>query len=985
MAATYALLTDGSTVEVRPAGSQDGEAVRAMHAAMSPDNMYLRFFSMSPNAAEQEARRVCREPDSEHAALLAWQDGRLVGVAAYEPAGKPGVAEVAFAVPDDMHGRGIASLLLEHLVWQARQRGLRAFTAETLAENSAMLRVFADAGLPAKRRISGGVVELTFPLPSGEDASRLGSYLEAVASRESRADVASLRPLLQPRSVAVVGPSRRRGTAGRAVLRNIVTGGFAGPVYAVNPHARTVEGVPCVASVDDLPGPVDLAVIAVPPSAVPEVAAQCGRHGVRALTVMTSGLGAAGGDLLAICRQYGMRLVGPNCFGVIVPWIGLDASMAANHPLPGVAGVVVQSGGMGIALLEQMSRLGIGVSSFASVGDKYDVSTDDLLTWWAQDEVTRIAVLYVESFGNPRKFAGTARRVAQRMPVLTVIGGRSPAGQRAAASHHAAAATPLATQEALFGQAGVIATTSLGELVDTAALLACQPLPAGNRVAIVSNAGGAGVLAADACAGHGLQVVELGAATRRALRRLLPPGAEVSGPVDTSPLVTTETFRACLEEVAADDGVDAILAVAVPTAFSDLSAAVAAAVVSKPLAVAFLDRAESVQRLKRLPAPGPLAGRRAGTGPAAGGPAAAAVEEAAAIIDEAAAAVTGVPAYADPESAARALGHAARYQAWRGRQRGQVPELSGLRTEDARALVTGFLAGSPAGGWLPGARAAELVSCYGIRLTATRPAASEQEAAAAAGQLGGPVVLKAEAEGLVHRTGAGGVRVDLRTPQEVAEGYRTLAAEFGPRLQRVLVQPMLAGGVEVMIGVVQEPIFGPLVVFGSGGVTTDVPSDRVTRLTPLTDADADEMIHAVRAAPLLFGDRGVPLVDTAALADALLRVSRLTDDLPEISQLNLDPVVAREDGVLVRGRAGTDQPGRAQGSLPAPAALSMPQRTDSQRCVRLAIPGSAWVQGRPRPGRGAVRAQVWSGPTGLPARMPPGGVGFASDAVLSWE
>ena len=797
-----------------------------------------------------------------------------------------------------MHGRGIASLLLEHLVWQARQRGLRAFTAETLAENSAMLRVFADAGLPAKRRISDGVVELTFPLPSGEDAYRLGSYLEAVASRESRANVASLRPLLQPRSVAVVGPSRRGGTAGRAILRNIVTGGFTGPVYAVNPHARTMEGVPCVASVDDLPGQVDLAVIAVPPSAVPEVAVQCGRHGVRALTVMTSGLGTAGGDLLAICRQYGMRLVGPNCFGIIVPWIGLDASMAANHPLPGVAGVVVQSGGMGIALLEQMSRLGIGVSSFASVGDKYDVSTDDLLTWWAQDEVTRIAVLYVESFGNPRKFAGTARRVAQRMPVLTVIGGRSPAGQRAAASHHAAAATPLATQEALFGQAGVIATTSLGELVDTAALLACQPLPAGNRIAIMSNAGGAGVLAADACADHGLQVVQLGAATQRALHRLLPPGAEVSGPVDTGPLVTTDTFRACLEEIAADDGVDAVLAVAVPTAFSDLRAAVAGAVISKPLAVALLDRAESVQRLKRLPVPGPLAGRRAGTGPAAAGPAAAAVEEeTAAIIDEAAAAVTGVPAYADPESAARALGHAARYQAWRGRQRGKVPELSGLRTADARALVTGFLAGSPAGGWLPGARAAELVSCYGIRLTATRPAASEQEAAAAAEQLGGRVVLKAEAEGLVHRTDAGGVKVDLRTPQEVAEGYRALAAEFGPRLQRVLVQPMLADGVEVMIGVVQEPVFGPLVVFGSGEVTTEVHSDHVTRLTPLTDADADEMIHAVRAAPLLSGDGGVPPVDTAALADALLRVSRLTDDLPEISELNLDPVVVRQDGV----------------------------------------------------------------------------------------
>ena len=529
------------------------------------------------------------------------------------------MAEVAFAVPDDMHGRGIASVLLEHLVWQARQRGLEAFTAETLAENSAMLRVFADAGLPAKRRIAGGAVELTFPLPGGEDGLPAGHYLETVASRESRADVASLRPLLQPRSVAVVGASRRRATVGRAILHNIVTGGFTGPVYAVNPRAQTLgmemEGVPCVAAVDDLPGPVDLAVIAVPPPAVPEVAEQCGRHGVRGLIVISESRGAAGAELKAVCRRHGMRLVGPSCFGVIMPWIGLDATFTAGHPVRGVAGLMVQSGGVGIALLEQMSRLGIGVSSFASAGDKYDVSPTDLLTWWAQDEVTQIAVLYVESFGNPRKFAGAARRVAQRMPVLTVIGARSPAGHRAA-SHTAAAATPLASQEAMFDLAGVIATRSLGELVDTAALLACQPLPAGNRVAIIANAGGAGALAADACADHGLQVVQLGAATQRALRKLLPPAAVVTGPVDTCAVVTTETFRACVEEVAADDGVDAVLAVAVPTAFSDLSAAVAEAVISKPLAVAFLDRAESVRRLKRRPVAVPPSGSHADTGPA---------------------------------------------------------------------------------------------------------------------------------------------------------------------------------------------------------------------------------------------------------------------------------------------------------------------------------------------------------------------------------
>ena len=901
-AATYALLTDGGTVEVRQARPQDFDAVRAMHAAMSPDNMYLRFFSMSPAAAEQEARRVCREPDSEHAALLAWQDGLLAGVGAYESTAMPGVAEVAFAVPDDMHGRGIASVLLEHLVWEARQRGLEAFTAETLAENSAMLRVFADAGLPAKRRIARDVVELTFPLPGGDDDYRLGHYLEAVASRESRADVASLRPLLQPRSVAVVGASRRRATVGRAILHNLVTSGFTGPVYAVNPRAQAMEmemeGVPCVASVEDLPGQVDLAVIAVPPPAVPEVAEQCGRNGVRGLIVISESRGAAGAELKATCRRYGMRLVGPSCFGVIMPWIGLDATFTAGHPVRGVAGLMVQSGGVGIALLEQMSRLGIGVSSFASAGDKYDVSPTDLLTWWAQDEVTQIAVLYVESFGNPRKFAGTARRVAQRMPVLTVIGARSPAGHRAA-SHTAAAATPLASQEAMFDQAGVITARSLGELVDAAALLACQPLPAGNRVAIVGNAGGAAALAADACADHGLQVVQLGAATQRALRALLPPAAVVTGPVDTCAVVTTDAFRACVEEVAADDGVDAVLAVAVPTAFSDLSAAVAEAVISKPLAVALLDGAESVRRLKRLPVALPPPGSDADTGAASDLPAAdpAAAGRAAVIIDVAAAAVTGVPCYADPDHAARALGHAVRYRAWRGRQRGKIPELEGLRVDDARALVAGFLAGSPDGGWLPQASAAELVSCYGVPLAATVAAATEEEAAAAAARLGGPVVLKAEAEGLVHRTGAGGVKVDLRTPQEVAEGYRRLVADSGLRRQRVLVQPMLEGGVEVMIGVAQEPVFGPLVVFGSGGPATEVHGDHVTRLTPLTDTDAEEMIHAVHATPLLAGDQGTPPADTAALADALLRVSRLADDLPEVGELDLNPVIARPDGV----------------------------------------------------------------------------------------
>jgi acyl-CoA synthetase (NDP forming) len=750
------------------------------------------------------------------------------------------------------------------------QRHLHAFAAETLPENVAMLRVFADAGLQVKRQFADGVVEVTMPLP-GPDGAQLDSYLDAVAGRASRAEVASLRPLLQPASVAVIGAGRHRGSVGREILHNIVAGGFTGDVYAVNARGGFVEGLTCLTSAADLPVGVDVAVIAVPAAAVAEAAEQCGRQGVHALVVVTSGLGSDGAQLLATCRRYGMRLVGPNCFGVAVPSRRLNATFAGSAPLAGEAGLVVQSGGVGIALLEHLSRLNIGVSSFASVGDKYDVSSNDMLTWWEQDKQTSLAVLYVESFGNPRGFARTARRVGRKLPVLTVIGGRSAAGQRAAASHTAATATPVVTQEALFGQAGIIAMHSLGELVDTAALLSCQPLPVGRRVAIVSNAGGAGVLAADACVDSGLTVAVLGAPTQELLARLLPPGAAVSGPVDTTAAVSVDAFRECLEQVATDANVDAVLAIGVPTAVADLTEAILTAKVAKPIAAGLLDRAESVVILS----------------PSIG--------------DDSAVAGTAwqhrVPVYNYPENAARALARAVSYRDWRDSEHGHVPELSDVDTDAARAAVTAFLAEHPAGGWLPASDAAAMLARYRIPMVSTRPVTSQAEALAAAADLGGHVVLKAEAQGLVHKTDAGAVKLDLRTPDEVAKAYADLAESFGAKLQRVLVQPMLAGGVETLVGVVQEPMFGPLVVFGLGGVATDVLGDHSARLAPLTDVDAQHMISSVRAAPLLYGHRGSAAVDTAALAGMLLRVSRLADDLAEVAELDLNPVIARPDGV----------------------------------------------------------------------------------------
>jgi acyl-CoA synthetase (NDP forming)/RimJ/RimL family protein N-acetyltransferase len=856
----YALLADGSTIEIRHARAEDADAVREMHASLSPDNAYFRFFNLSPQAAEAEARRVCRPGDDRHAALLALLSGRLVGVATYEATSTPDRAEIAFAVSDDMHGRGVATLLLEHLVSLARQRNLTAFEAVTLSDNYAMQRVFADAGLPVRKRFADGVIELTFLLPAA-DSARLDSYLDAVAHRASRAESASLRHLFRPASVAVVGAGRRRGSVGREILHNIVAGGFGGEIYAVNPSAASMEGITSLKSAAGLPDAVDVAVIAVPPAEVIKVADQCGRRGVRSLVVVTAGLGDSAADLISICRRYGMRLVGPNCFGIAVPGVRLNATFAASQPSPGAAGVVMQSGGIGIALLDHLARLGIGVSSFASVGDKYDVSSNDLLTWWEQDGQTRLAVLYVESFGNPRAFARTARRVGRQIPVLTIIGGRSAAGQRAAASHTAATATPLVTQEALFAQAGIVATDSLGELIEAAALLSCQPLPAGRRVAIVSNAGGAGVLAADACADAGLTVAVLDGATQRRLARILPPGAAVAGPVDTTAGVGSEAFRACVEEAARDESVDALVVVGVPTAVADLTAAITSAQVAKPMAVALLDQAEAVTL---LPAGGPAGhdDRR-------------------------------VPAYGYPESAVTALAHAAVYREWRDAQRGSVPELSDLDPVAARALVAEFLAHNPGGGWLPTADAVRLLGCYRIPMIATRVARSAADAVALAAELGRPVVLKAEAAGVIHKTDAGAVKLDLRTPEDVAAAYQALVGQFGNDLQRVLVQPMLASGVETLIGLVQEPVFGPLVVFGLGGVATEVLGDHVARLTPLADADAEEMIRSVRAAPLLTGHRGSPAVDTAGLADVLLRVSRLADDLPEVAELDLNPVYAR--------------------------------------------------------------------------------------------
>jgi acyl-CoA synthetase (NDP forming)/GNAT superfamily N-acetyltransferase len=796
-AGVYALLSDGRTVQIRPAASGDFDAVKAMHEAMSPDSAYLRFFSLSRLAAGQEARRVTREPGPDHAVLLAVYSGQIAGVASYEViTGTDGkTAEVAFAVADSMHKLGIATLLLEHLVSMARSRQVETFVAETLGENTSMLQVFSDAGLPVTSRRGDGVVDITIPLTPDDAGIRLDAYLDTVAVRERSANVASLRPVFQPASVAVIGASRRLGTVGRSVLENIKSAGYAGTLYAVNSNAQQIGGVPSFPDVASLPETPDLALLAVPPDAVIETAEACGRRGVRGLVVFTAAVDvAAGAALLAVCRRYGMRLIGPNCFGVAVPSIGLDATFAAASPRPGSVGLVMQSGGLGLAMVDHLTRLGIGISSFASVGNKLDVSSNDMLMWWEHDGLTRLAVLYIESFGNPRKFARTARRIGARMPVLTVHAGRSEAGQSAAASHTAAIASSLVSREALFEQAGIIATPSFGELMGATALLATQLPPAGRTIAIVSNTGGAGVLAADACTDLGLSVHHPQGETRRRLRAIVPEGGSVSGPVDTAATVSADDFRQVLEALAADEDVHAIIALVLRTgATGDLLAAITDADIGKPLATVVLNQAEAVRLIDTK-------GGRA-------------------------------PAYAYPETAARALARAVRYAEWRATPRAVVPVFADVDAEAARALVHAFLAGQPDGGWLPEADVAALLRLAGIPLVSTASAVT-------------------------------------------------------------------GGGTEVIIGVKDDQMFGPLVVFGLGGVATEVLADSTARLAPLTSADADMLINSIRSAPLLHGRTGAPAADLASLRDMLLRVSRLTEDLPELTELDLNPVIARPDGAV---------------------------------------------------------------------------------------
>jgi acyl-CoA synthetase (NDP forming) len=792
-------------------------------------------------------------------ALVATLGGDIVGVARYDALDDdPKQAEVAFTVDDAHQGRGVATVLLEHLAAFAAERGLSGFVAETLPTNSRMLGVFRSAGFSDERRFDSGVVRVRFPIQPTP------ASLAAVHDRERKAAAASIRRMLRPTSVAVVGAGRRPLGIGHEVFRNILRNGFTGAAYPVNRAAATVASVRAYASVADVPDPVDLAVVVVPAEEVQAVVDQCADKGVASLVVMSEGFADAGPEgaaaereLVERARGRGMRLLGPNCMGVAngAADVRLNATLAQALPPAGRVGFMAQSGPLGVAIMDEARRRGLGMSSFVSAGNKADVSGNDLIQYWDEDPDTDIVLLYLESFGNPRTFARVARRLSHRKPVVAVKGARSAAGRLVAGTPWA---VPMASEQlvdALFRHTGVIRVDTLAQLFDVASVLAHQPLPAGRRVAVVANAGGSGALVADACEDAGLVLPPLADATVASLRAVLGPRAAVTNPVTVAGTAATTAYEDVLGWVLRDEAVDAVIVsflhpLAVPP--EDVAAAVARAAsgAAKPVLANFM------------------------------------------AAEEAADALRPVPVFRFPEAAAQALARVSGLVEWRAKPEGVAPAFADVDRDAARAIVDAALAGHADGTALDMPSAVALLRTYGVPIAETVRAASADEAMDAAGRIGLPVALKVPPAAPPAPGGFRArlpVRLGLRTPADVARAWAELVAATG--CDCAVVQAMVPEGVEVAVDVATDRSFGPMVTFGTSGAAGEVYGDREGRALPLTDLDAEELIRSVKGAPLLLGYRDIPPADVAGLRDLLLRVSMLTLDLPEVAAVSLDPIL----------------------------------------------------------------------------------------------
>ena len=904
------ILRDGSSIRVRDAVEADVPMLVEFLRGLDAESRRLRFAGVGIDL-ESRARSWAVLEDPRDCSLVAETeiDGAVKVIASgnYFCIDKTS-AEAAFVVADEWQGLGVATLLLEALARRASEAGVTRFLAEILAENARMLDVLRASGFPLRLHSEPGSILVEFP------TELTGEARQRFERREQVAAAAAVRALLHPASVAVIGASRRRGTPGGELFHNLLTSGFSGPVYPVNPAADVVQSVAAYRSVLAIPGPVDLAIIVLPADATIDAVRECAAKDVKSVVVVSAGFAEAGPEgaarqreLVNACRGAGMRLVGPNCMGIInlEPGIRLNATLSPTVPVDGRIGFLSQSGALGLAIIEHANRLGLGLSSFISIGNKADLSGNDFLQYWEADPACSVIALYLESVGNPRKFSRIARRVGRTKPIIAVKSGRSAAGARASLSHTGARVSASdVTVDALFHQAGVVRTDTLAEFFDVASLLADQPLPSGRGVAILTNGGGPGILAADACEADGLTVPALCEDARRELAEILPPMATVDNPVDAAD-ASPEAYGQAIRILAGCEEVDAIIVLFVPPLGSS-SDEVAAAVHD---AVASLERPIPVLTVF-LTAEGGPASLRSGE--------------------------LRIPAFTFPEEAARALAHATKYAEWRRSPEGDVPAFADLREDEAAGLLALAMqrlepaprppvqpaSGGPRSGasvgdrslWLGPDEVARLLDCYGIRVAAWRLADTPTAAGAAADELGGPVALKAVAPGLVRKREAHAVVLGLEGASEVRETAEAMTRDLtaaGHPVERLLVQRMVPAGVEMLVGVVQDRLFGPVIACGAGDSEMELLKDVAVRITPLTDRDAHEMLRSLAMYPMLEGYRSASRADVAALEQVLLRVSAMVEAHPEIVEVDCNPVIVLEDeAVVVDARVRVEAPAR---------------------------------------------------------------------------
>jgi acetyl coenzyme A synthetase (ADP forming)-like protein len=847
------VLRDGSTMRLRPPGAADAAALLDFFRRLSDRSLYLRFHGYT--RIDERLVQPVLDPDwVERGALLGTKDDQVVALASYARLRDARTAEVAFAVADDLHGRGIATRLLERLAARAVVVGIEEFLAEVLLDNSAMLQVLADAGFEAARTMEHGAVEVRLRVEA------TGVVRTRIDERDHVAVAASLEPFFAPNAVAVIGASPRAGSIGGELFRNVLRGEFTGVAYPVNRSAEPVAGVRAYQTVAAIGEPVDLAIVCVPGSAVLDAAAEALAAGVRALCVISAGFAETGAEgierqqrLLALVRASGVRMLGPNCLGIAIAAPRLNATFGPHGIARGNVGFSSQSGALGLAVLERAAERQLGLSAFVSIGNKADVSSNDLLEYWEDDPNTDVVLLYLESFGNPRKFARIARRVARKKPIVAMKAGRTGAGARAASSHTAALAGSETAVDALFHQAGVLRVATLEELLDVTGLFATQPLPRGRRVGVVTNAGGLGILCADACEASGLVLPPLAQATVETLATLLPAEASLGNPVDMLGSAVASTYETVLPALLGDPSFDAVIVLFVPPVIAGAEE-VAAAITRAVERSGTPDKPVLACVISSSGTPASLLSPR-------------------------------VASFAYPESAARALARAAERAEWLRRPQGGLPQLEGIDSAVARSIAVA--AGER---WLTSEEVRRVCDAYGLPLVAEQLVATVEDAVAAAGAVGFPVVVKTALAG-VHKTESGGVALDLND----ADAVREAAARIGPPL---LVQPFLRDGVELLIGAIQDPLFGPLVALGPGGILAELIGDAGFRLAPVTDVDADELVRSGKVGRLIAGFRGRPAADASIVADVVLRVARLVDDVPEIAELDLNPVLAGPDGCV---------------------------------------------------------------------------------------